>query len=476
VKFLKIRSLTLKLVLILLVVALSGAILLYVFARQATQQEFGQYVLDSVQVTFINTATTYYETNGSWTGVVAYMRTHSRSQTPSVSSNPSQQTTGAQSNPQPLQQRFQQYPWPFLLVDQQGVVVWPAGPYHAGDLVPQNELARGTPVKVNDQVVGTVLTTAAAPELDPRELQYLDRTNQALIKAALGSAAFAMLLGFLLARTITTPLRELTQAIRAMALGKLNQAVPVRSNDELGALTVSFNQMSTDLAHSNELRRQMTADIAHDLRTPLSVITGYLESLRDGVLKPTPERLDVLYSEALHLNRLVDDLRTLSLADAKELPIVRQRASPTALLERLAAGYQHQAEQNKVALCIESNDNLPDVDVDIERMVQVLSNLVSNALRYTPPGGRITLSARQENREVVLMVQDTGAGIAPEVLPHVFERFYRGDRARTQSTDESGLGLAIAKSIVELHGGSLSAASDGPGKGSTFAIHLPARA
>jgi signal transduction histidine kinase len=325
-------------------------------------------------------------------------------------------------------------------------------------------------------VVGTVLTTAAAPELDPRELQYLDRTNQALIKAALGSAAFAMLLGFLLARTITTPLRELTQAIRAMALGKLNQAVPVRSNDELGALTVSFNQMSTDLAHSNELRRQMTADIAHDLRTPLSVITGYLESLRDGVLKPTPERLDVLYSEALHLNRLVDDLRTLSLADAKELPIVRQRASPTALLERLAAGYQHQAEQNKVALCIESNDNLPDVDVDIERMVQVLSNLVSNALRYTPPGGRITLSVRQENRGVVLMVQDTGAGIAPEVLPHVFERFYRGDRARTQSTDESGLGLAIAKSIVELHGGSLSAASDGPGKGSTFAIHLPARA
>ncbi|HEY3342703.1 MAG TPA: ATP-binding protein [Anaerolineae bacterium] len=472
-KFLKIRSLTLKLVLILLVVALSGAILLYVFARQATQQEFGQYVLDSVQVTFINTAATYYESNGSWTGVGAYMRTHSRSQTPAVSSGPSQQVTGAESNSQLPQQRFPQYPWPFLLVDQRGVVVWPAGPYHAGDLVPQNELARGTPVKVNNQVVGTVLTTAAAPELDPRELQYLDRTNQALIKAALGSAAFAMLLGFLLARTLTTPLRELTQAIRAMAHGKLNQAVPVRSNDELGALAISFNQMSADLARSNELRRQMTADIAHDLRTPLSVITGYLESLRDGVLKPTPERLDVLYSEANHLNRLVDDLRTLSLADANELPIIRQPASPRALLERLAAGYHHQAEQNKVALCIESNDDLPDVDVDIERMVQVLSNLVSNALRYTPPGGRIILGARRENSGVVLTVQDTGAGIAPEVLPHVFERFYRGDRARTQSTDESGLGLAIAKSIVELHGGSISAASDGTGTGSMFAIHLP---
>ena len=487
-RFLKIRSLAVKLMLILLVVALSGVILLYVFARQATQQEFGQYLLDSGQVTFITNASTYYEANGSWTGVGEYIRTHLRNQTPAaqantpqqtpiVPDNSSQQTTLTESNPpqqqQPPQQHFQQSPMPFLLVDQKGYVVWAAGPYRLGDLVPQDELARGTAVKVNDAVVGTVLTTASAPELDPRELQYLERTNQALIKAALGAAAFAVLLGFLLARTLTTPLRELTLAIRAMAHGKLSQAVPVRSKDELGELTMSFNLMSADLARSNELRRQMTADIAHDLRTPLSVITGYLESLRDGVLKPTPERLDVLYSEAQHLNRLVDDLRTLSLADARELPMVYQRAEPGALLERLAAGYQHQAEQNKVALCIESPDDLPEVEVDIERMVQVLSNLVSNALRYTPPGGKLTLSARQEDGCVVLGVQDTGAGIAPEVLPHVFERFYRGDRARTQSSDESGLGLAIAKSIVELHGGQISAASDGIGKGSTFFIHLP---
>ena len=339
--------------------------------------------------------------------------------------------------------------------------------------MPQNELARGTAVEVNGQVVGTVLTTAAAPELDPRELQYLDRTNQALLKAALGATAIAVLLGFLLARTLTTPLRELTSAIRAMARGKLNQAVPVRSRDELGELTTAFNQMSADLVRSNELRRQMTADIAHDLRTPLSVVTGYLESLRDGVLKPTPERLDVLYSEAQHLNRLVDDLRTLSLADAKELPITPQRAQPRDLLDRLAAGYQHQAEQNHIALCVESSAGLPDIYMDVERMAQVLGNLISNALRYTPPGGQITLGARREDGTVVLTVKDTGAGIAPEVLPHVFERFYRGDPARTQSGDESGLGLAIAKSIVELHGGQINAASDGLGCGSTFSVCLP---
>jgi two-component system sensor histidine kinase BaeS len=499
-RFFRIRSLTLKLMLILLVVALSGAMLLYYYARQATQQEFGQYVLDSGQVTFINTAAAYYEVNGSWSGIIEYMRSHARTQTPAAPDDPSQQTqqtsmtrtdgsdNAPQSQPQtttrtdgsnnepqqqPPQQRFMQSPWPFLLVDKDGYVVWPAGPYREGDLLPQSELVRGTEVKVNDAVVGTVLTTAAAPELDPREQQYLDRTNQALIKAALGAAAFAMLLGFLLARTLTTPLRELTMAIRAMAHGKLNQAVPVRSKDELGELAVSFNQMSADLARSNELRRQMTADIAHDLRTPLSVITGYLESLRDGVLKPTPERLDVLYGEAQHLNRLVDDLRTLSLADARELPIIYQRTQPAALLERLVAGYQHQAERNGVALCVDLAGHLPAVEVDVERMVQVLSNLVSNALRYTPPGGRITLGARQEAGWLVLTVQDTGTGIAPEVLPHVFERFYRGDRARTQSNDESGLGLAIAKSIVELHGGQISATSDGVGKGSTFAVRLP---
>ena len=489
--FFNIRSLAVKLILILLVVALSGALLLYVFARQTTQQEFGQYLIDSGQVAFINHAASYYEANGTWEGVAEYLRSHPRSQAPAAADNAPRQTPAASidvgqqmtrtsNNPPPQdqqqppqQQRFPDSPWPFLLVDEQGHVVWAAGPYHIGDLVPQSELDHGSAVKVNGTAVGTVIVTASAPELDPREKQYLERTNQALIKAALGAAAFAMLLGFLLSRTLTTPLRELTQAIRAMAHGKLQQAVPVRSKDELGELTASFNQMSADLARSNELRRQMTADIAHDLRTPLSVITGYLESLRDGVLKPTPERISVLYDEAQHLNRLVDDLRTLSLADARELPMVYQQIQPTALLERLAAGYQHQAEQNQITLSVACPADMPQVEIDIERMVQVLSNLVSNALRYTPSGGKVTLSACQEGAWVVLGVQDTGAGIAPGVLPHVFERFYRGDRARTQSSDESGLGLAIAKSIVELHGGCISAASAGLGKGSMFSIRLP---
>jgi signal transduction histidine kinase len=221
----------------------------------------------------------------------------------------------------------------------------------------------------------------------------------------------------------------------------------------------------------------MTADIAYDLRTPLTVISGYLESLRDGVLKPTHERFDAMYKEAQHLQRLVEDLRTLSLADAGELSLQLEATPPRSLLERLAATFQHQAEQRQVTLQVEVEPELPAVNVDPERMAQVLGNLISNALRYTPEGGQITLSAQRQASAVALQVQDNGAGITPEALPHIFERFYRGDTARHdcgQSDDgESGLGLAIARSIVELHGGTITADS-APGKGTKIAIVLPA--
>jgi signal transduction histidine kinase len=238
---------------------------------------------------------------------------------------------------------------------------------------------------------------------------------------------------------------------------------------ELGA---AFNRMIEDLAQANEARRQMTADIAHDLRTPLTVLSGYIESLRDGVLDPTRARFDTMYAEAQHLQRLVEDLRTLSLADAGELPLNRHPVPPVDLLERLRATYQHAAGQAGIALEIQAEPNLPELDIDSERMAQVLGNLVSNALRYTPEGGQITLAAQSRNGAVTLLVQDTGQGISPEALPRVFDRFNRGDTARQQQEGESGLGLAIARSIVEAHGGTITANSE-LGRGTVFVIELP---
>jgi signal transduction histidine kinase len=256
-----------------------------------------------------------------------------------------------------------------------------------------------------------------------------------------------------------------------IAQGELGHQVPVRRKDELGELAASFNQMSADLERSTELRRQMTADIAHELRTPLSLILGYTEALSDGKLEGTPETFDIVHDEAQHLNRLVDDLRTLSLADAGELSLNRRPVCPQTLLQRVATAYAAQARAKDVSLCVEAESDVADVDVDPDRMAQVLGNLVSNAMRHTPAGGGIALSAEELRDAVALTVSDSGVGIAPEHLPHIFDRFYRGDESRYQENGESGLGLAIAKSIVEAHGGKISVAS-APGSGTTVTVQL----
>ena len=308
------------------------------------------------------------------------------------------------------------------------------------------------------------------------EANFLSSMRRALILGALAAVLLAFTLGVFLARTISRPLRELTGATQRMAAGELGIQVPVRTNDEVGELADSFNQMSLDLAQATQARRQMTADIAHDLRTPLSVILGYTEALSDGKLSGAPETYDVMYKEAQHLSHLIDDLRLLSLADTGELPLNRRPVAPRDLLARTAAAHQPQAAKKEIDLQVAAAATLPEIDVDPDRMAQVLNNLVSNALRHTPQGGRVTLSAAQKNGRLLLTVADTGAGIPPGDLPYIFTRFYRGDpsrsRAARQQNGESGLGLAIARSIVNVHGGTISVDST-VGEGSTFTIALP---
>jgi signal transduction histidine kinase len=333
-------------------------------------------------------------------------------------------------------------------------------------------LVQGTVVTIDGQVVGTVLTTGKAPELNPREELFLTRINWALFYAALGATLIALILGLFLARTLTRPLRELTAASQAMAQGDLEQQVAVRSKDELGELAAAFNRMSIELARANQARRQMTADIAHDLRTPLTVIKGYAEALRDGDLPPAVTTFETVYQEAKHLSRLIEDLRTLSLVDAGKLTLNRSAVPPQALLERTATAHLPQAQHLGITLEIDVAADLPPVHVDPERLAQVLGNLVGNALRYTPQGGRIVLAAEKQAGAIHITIQDTGTGIDPSDLPHIFDRFYRSDAARETNEGESGLGLAIAKSLIEAHGGTISVSST-LGGGSVFTIVLP---
>ena len=233
--------------------------------------------------------------------------------------------------------------------------------------------------------------------------------------------------------------------------------------------------MSADLARSRDLRRQMTADIAHELRTPLTVVLGHTEALSDGELPPDPETFDIIYDETKRLNRLVEDLRTLSLSDAGELQLNFELISPHELIQRSALARKQEAHAKQIQLQIDAAQDLPEIKVDPDRMTQVLVNLLDNALRYTPGGGLISLSTQAFADRVKISVKDTGPGIPEEDLEHLFERFYRGDKSRQRESGGSGLGLAIAKSLVEIQGGQIEATSI-LGEGATFIIDLPAQA
>jgi signal transduction histidine kinase len=298
-----------------------------------------------------------------------------------------------------------------------------------------------------------------------------------LLYGALIGSVIALLLGIFLSRTLTRPIRELTRATHAVSEGDLSQQVPVRSSDELGELAQAFNRMSSELSRSVNSRKQMTADIAHELRTPLSLILGHAEAVHDGVLPPSPENFEIIREEATRLEHLVNDLRILSLADAGELSIAPQMIEPQRLLQEVAAIYQYQTQRKNIALDLDIASPLSNIEVDPGRMTQVLTNILDNALRHTPEGGRITLSAKDANadEQVELVIQDSGPGLKAEDIERIFDRFSRTDTSRQRDGDfpgGSGLGLAIARSIVQAHGGQLSAESE-TGKGLKVIIRLP---
>ena len=468
------RSLTWKLTLAFLAVSLAVALLVAVFIRLSNAGQLDRLIIEQQRSEFRSALITYYQTNGSWEGVRENLLPWHGTAFPEP---PHQADVDTLGNGYPVfrgDSRRDRREL-FGLVNDAGMVVIPLLPdYPAGASVPQDVLAKGEAIEVNGQVVGTILTASRPPGLNPAEIAFLQRTNYALVLASGGAVLVALLVGVLLARTLTRPLRALTQATHRMAGGELEQEVLVKSGDEIGELAAAFNQMSREVARANKARRQMTADVAHELRTPLTVIAGYIESMRDGVLAPTPERLSVIYAEIEHLQHLVGDLRTLTQANAGKLNLNRQPISPHEVLRQAFAAFEYQAAQKGVRLEMQStNGTLPAITVDETRMAQVLGNLLSNALRYTPSGGRVTLgAAASDGDRVTLTVQDTGPGIAPEDLPFVFNRFYRADKSRAEESGESGLGLAIAKALVEAHGGQIEAQS-ALDKGTTFVIHLP---
>ena len=290
--------------------------------------------------------------------------------------------------------------------------------------------------------------------------------------AGLAAGAVALVLGSILFFQIIRPLRSLSAAARGIAQGDLSQRAWVGDKDEVGQVALTFNQMAETLQRYAVERRNMIADIAHELRTPLSVVQSNLEAMLDGVLSATPEELASLHQETLLLNRLIADLRTLSLAEAGQLRLEKQTVDLAALTRQVSDRLRLRAEEKNILLETNVSGELLEIQADPERLTQVVTNLVDNALRYTPTGTRVTMAARRLPDAVELTVGDNGPGIPVDELPHVFDRFWRAEKSRNRATGGSGLGLAIVKQLVEAHGGRVWVESP-VGGGTQFRIQLP---
>ncbi len=360
------------------------------------------------------------------------------------------------------------------LADADGRIVYDSTGKAEGKRLTSGAKSQALPITQTDngEVIGyLLLSLPSGPDrLGQLEQQFLDRMRNILIIGAALAVGLGLIMGALLSRSLTAPLQRLATAVRAVAAGDLNQRVQVEGSTEMEEVALAFNEMTGALSASEQQRRNMVADVAHELRTPLSVVQGNLRAILDDVYPLDKAEIARLYDETRLLNRLVDDLRELALADAGQLHLNLRPTDVAQVIQFTVEGLTLAAEAQEVSLITRMPTDLPTVQADPDRVAQVLRNLLVNSLTHTPPGGSITVSAASAEDAVEIAVVDTGEGIARENLPHVFERFWRADPARAR-TGSSGLGLSVAQSLVEAQGGRIWAEST-LGQGSIFRFTL----
>lgn len=334
---------------------------------------------------------------------------------------------------------------------------------------------------LHDRLMIAMLGPEMALATDPA-MAAMERATNAVFEAAMiqallissGAASLvAVVVSLLLSRRIVWPIQRLLDASRRIAMGHYSERVPAAGNDELAALANQFNTMADALESAERRRVALIGDVAHELRTPLATIEGYAEAAIDGVVATNEATWALILDEVGRLRRLVTDLQELSRAEARQLPLHPILIPPTALVERARARLAPQFTEKGVTLRVETPASAPAILADPDRMTQVLINLLGNALQHTPSGGIVTISIVPEHQAIRFQIQDTGIGIAAEHLPHLFERFYRVDKARARTTGGSGIGLTIGKALVEAHGGTIWVESPGLGQGTVVRFILP---
>ena len=309
--------------------------------------------------------------------------------------------------------------------------------------------------------------------------QYTAAVYEAVSYATIAALIAALLASYFISRQVVTPMLRMMSLSHRIAEGEYEERLALPGGqqgdqiDELGQLALSFNQMADKLEKTETMRRQLIGDVTHELRTPLTAVKGYLEGLMDGVLPGDPETYQQIHSEIDRLQRLVNDLQELSRVEAGAIQLQLAPVSPASLIERIQSTLVRQFEDKNIQLETDVEPNLPDILVDKDRIIQVLTNLVGNALQYTSSGGKVSVMVRREKSEILFSVKDTGIGISAEQLTFIFNRFYRTDKSRNRTSGGSGIGLTIAKALVQAHHGKIWAESDGEGKGSTFSFLIP---
>ena len=445
---------------LLLVVAISVGLTAYL-THHRTTSEFSNFISESRASSLEQTEQTlkdYYTENGSWAGVQSLL----------------------QSLPVFVNDRL-------ILADSSGTIIGDTNAQWLGETVQSVRLTKPTSIVVSGQEVGKLYLLSSGmvivqfippggalsgqPPSSP-EQRYLSHVNTSLIIAGVVGAAVAILLGLFLTRQFTKPIRALKRGAARIAGGDLAYRVEVKSKDEFGELATSFNSMAATLDSSEQSRRHLFADIAHELRTPLSVIGGTVDAMLDGVYEPNPDNLTSIKEETEVLTRLVAELRDLTLAESGHLKLEVEPTNLAELVQRRVSQAEVIAQGKNISLKTDITERLPEIEADGRRVEQVVANLLDNALNHTPQGGTVTIAVSPDKDGILVSVSDTGEGIPPEHLPYIFERFYRVDDARSRKTGGAGLGLAIAKQMVELHGGRIWVESEA-GKGSKFSFTLP---
>jgi two-component system OmpR family sensor kinase/two-component system sensor histidine kinase BaeS len=365
----------------------------------------------------------------------------------------------------------------FTLADSSSVIVYGAD---SGARLTPAQRASALAVAVDGATVGYLITSAPGRSiLNQAQQAFLDQLRNNILIAALAASGLAVILGLLISRALAMPLSALAAGARTFAARNWAYRVTPRGTQEMTEVALAFNEMAESLQRAEALRRDMVADIAHELRTPVAVIQGNLRAMLDGVYPLERAEIATVYDETLLLNRLIGDLRELALAEAGQLTFNLRDVDVAAEMRAVAERFAALADAQGVALEVLAPADLSAARADTDRLGQVLQILLTNALRYTPSGGRVILAATSAHIDtnksramLELSIRDTGAGIKAEDLPHVFDRFYRGDKSRARSSGGTGLGLAIAKSLVEGMGGRIGVESV-PGQGSRFWFALP---